>query len=500
MFPENFLWGGATAANQYEGGYAEEGKGLSCIDVMSSGSYGVQRRTKWQRPDGTTGISALCFGGDKEIPVGAVPILDPDGDLIYPSHTGSDFYHRYKEDIRLMAEMGFKCFRLSINWARIFPTGQEKEPLEAGLAFYDRIFDECARYGIEPLVTLSHYETPLQLAIDYNGWASREVVDHFYHYAATVIERYKNKVKYWLTFNEINCIEQAPFVTAALLQGTEANIAIAAYHQFLASAKVAKLVHDKYPGMQVGMMLGFGPVYGLTSDPADQLAAYKAMESNLYYSDVQMKGEYPPFKLQELEEKGIVLPILEGDLKLLKEGVCDFVSFSCYGSSTVTTHEEDSVGEGNMVRGVKNPYLETNAWGWPTDPQCLRLTFNILYNRYGKPMWCVENGIGWNDQLTEDYKVHDDYRIRYLQQNLQSMKDAVEKDRLPIMGYTMWGCIDLVSNGEGEMNKRYGFVYVDRDNVGNGTYNRYPKDSFYWYKRVIDTNGEDLSDLKESEA
>lgn len=495
MFPQDFLWGGATAANQYEGAYDVDGKGLSCIDVMTNGSHGVRRRVAWKMPDGQSGTSELCFGGEKEIPRGAVPYLDRTGTLYYPSHQASDFYHHYKEDIALMAQMGFKCFRLSINWARIFPTGQEEKPLEAGLKFYDDVFDECLKYGIEPLVTLSHYETPLQLAIDYNGWADRRLVDFFYRYASVLFERYQHKVKYWLTFNEINCIEQAPFVTAGLLHGSEKNIAIAAYHQFLASAKVVKLAHEKYPQFELGMMLGFGPVYGLTSDPADQLAAYKAMEKNLYYSDVQMKGEYPPFKLRELEEKNIVLPILEGDLELLKEGVCDFVSFSCYGSSTLTTHENDTVGEGNMVRGVANPYLETNAWGWPTDPQCLRLTLNILYNRYGKPMWCVENGIGWNDELTDDKKVHDDYRIRYLQANLKSMKAAIEEDGLPVMGYTMWGCIDLVSNGEGEMKKRYGFVYVDRDDLGRGTYNRYPKDSFEWYKRVIATNGENLEDL-----
>ena len=494
-FSKDFLWGGATAANQYEGAWDADGKGVSCIDVMSNGSHGVRRRVKWQKPDGQVGTSELCFGGEKCLPEGAVPILDTTGELYYPSHEASDFYHHYKEDIRLMADMGFKVFRLSINWTRIFPTGVEKEPLEAGLEFYDKVFDECLKYVIEPLVTLSHYETPLYLASTYNGWASRELVDFFFHYSVTLFERYKDKVKYWLTFNEINCIEQAPFVTAGLLQGTPENIAIAAYHQFLASAKVVKYAHEHYPNFELGMMLGFGPVYGLTADPNDQLAAYKAMEHNLAYSDVQMLGVYPPFKLKEFEEEGIVLPIMEGDLELLKEGVCDFVSFSCYGSSTVTTHENDTVGEGNMVSGVANPYLETNAWGWPTDPQCLRLTLNILYNRYRKPMWCVENGIGWNDILEADNTVHDDYRIKYLQANIESMKAAVEIDGLPVMGYTMWGCIDVVSNGEGEMKKRYGFVYVDRDDYGNGTYNRYPKDSYYWYKRCIETLGEEVEAL-----
>ena len=492
MFSEDFLWGGATAANQYEGGYDADGKGLSCIDVMSNGAHGIRRRVKWEKPDGESGYAELCFGGEKILPEGAIPVLDESGTLYYPSHTASDFYHHYKEDIRLMAEMGFKCFRLSINWARIFPTGTEKEPLEAGLEFYDKVFDECKKYGIEPLVTLSHYETPLYLSQKYNGWASREMVDFFEHYAKTLFERFHDKVKYWLTFNEINCIEQAPFVTAGVIYGTEENIARAAYHQFIASAKVVKFAHEHYPDLKLGMMLGFGPVYGLTADPNDQLAAYKAMEGNLVYSDVQMLGEYTPWKLAELEEKNIVLPILEGDLQLLKEGVCDFISFSCYGSSTLTTHENDTVGEGNMVRGVKNPYLETNAWGWPTDPQCLRIVLNILYNRYHKPMWCVESGIGWSDEITEDHQIHDDYRIKYLQQNLKSMKDAVEKDRLPVMGYTLWSAIDLVSNGEGEMKKRYGLVYVNRDDYGNGTYNRYKKDSADWYKEVIETRGESL--------
>ena len=495
-FSKDFLWGGATAANQYEGGVFEGGAGLSTADVMTNGSHTVRRQVTWKKADGTVGSTPLCFGSnERDLPEGAVPCVIEGDKYYYPSHIASDFYHHYKEDIKLCAEEGFKCFRLSIKWSRIFPNGDDAQPNEEGLKFYDDVFDECAKYGIEPLVTLEHYENPLALAIKYNGWDSRELVDLFVKYATTCFKRYQGKVKYYLTFNEINCIEWAPFVTAGLIHGQPQNVANATFHQFLASAKTVIAAHKDFPELKIGMMLAFGPVYGYTSDPADQLLAKQREDATLFYSDVQMLGRYSNYKLEEYKRNGITIPAQEGDFEILKEGVCDFLSFSCYGSHVVTTHEDDSLeaggGNGGMERTVANPYLKTNAWGWATDPNCLRIAVNTFYNRYHCDLWCVENGIGWNDTF-EDNTVHDSYRIDYMRANIASLKDAVEIDGVPMMGYLYWGCVDMVSNGEGEMAKRYGQIYVDADNYGQGTMQRTVKDSYHWYQKCINTNGEDL--------
>ena len=492
-FRKDFLWGGATAANQYEGGVHEGGAGLATGDVMTNGSHTVRRQVTWMKPDGTTGSTPLCFGSDeRHLPEGAVPCELHDDKYYYPSHIASDFYHHYKEDIALMAEEGFKCLRISMKWSRIFPNGDDETPNEKGLTFYDAVFDECKKYGIEPLVTLSHYETPIGLTIRYGGWKNRKCIDFFEKYATTVIKRYAGKVKYYLTFNEINIMSMMPYMAGGLTDFSDQAKAQGAHNQFVASAKVVKFVHENYPDIKVGQMLAYGPVYTYTCDPADQILALESQQGTLWYSDVQTGGHYPAYKLKEYERKGIVLDDCQEDYELLEKYSADFLSFSCYGSSTVTTHK-DLAGEtgGNFSMGVTNPYVKTNAWGWATDPACLRLACNTLYYRYNKPIWIVENGIGWNDEFV-DGKVHDDYRIEYLRENIQSMDDAINKDGVELMGYTMWGCIDLVSAGTGEMRKRYGFVYVDRDDEGNGSLKRYKKDSFYWYKKVIETNGEDL--------
>ena len=492
-FPDGFLWGGATAANQYEGGWDEGGKGPNTSDALTNGSHTVPRRVTWRNPaTGETGSTGMGFGAPMEVPEGAkVAIIDGE---YYPSHTATDFYHHYQEDIALMGEMGFKCFRLSMNWARIFPNGDDAEPNPEGLAFYDAVFDECAKYGIEPLVTLSHYETPLHLTNAYGGWKSRACIDPFVRYATTVMKHYLGKVKYYLTFNEINMMSHAPYMGGGLIDQSPQAKAQGAHNQFVASALTVKAAHEISPEIKVGQMLAFGPTYPYTADPADDLLVMEREHDTLWYSDVQTGGYYPAYRLKEMERQGIELDMEEGDLELLATYPADFLSFSCYGGSTVTTHPEDAgVEGGNFVMGVKNPYLETNAWGWATDPYCLRLTLNKLYDRYRKPLWIVENGIGWSDVKEADGSVHDDYRIDYLRKNIQSMKDAIEIDGVDLMGYTMWGCVDLVSCGTGEMRKRYGFIYVDRDDEGKGTLERSRKDSFYWYKKVIETNGEDLS-------
>lgn len=493
-FPSNFLWGGASAANQYEGGYNEGGKALTISDVTTAGSHTKPREIGWVIPEtGETGTTGMGFGSPTVFPEGAVPcVLDG---VYYPSHKATDFYHHYKEDIALMAEMGFKTFRMSIAWPRIYPDLESDTPNEEGLKFYDDVFDELLKYGIEPLVTLSHFEIPIDLVIKYGGWKNRAAVDLFVKYTTTVLKRYKGKVKYWLTFNEINMMEHVQSMTIGVLESNPQAKADAALYQFIASALTVKAAHEISEDNQVGMMLAYQPLYAETCDPEDQLFVLKKAQSQfLWYSDVQVGGKYPNYKLKEYEREGIKLNALDGDLELLEKYPCDFLSFSCYGSSNFTTHGDFIAnGGGNAIHGKKNPYLEANAWGWETDPQCLRIALNTLFDRYHKPLFIVENGIGWADVLEEDNTVHDSYRIEYLRQNLKSMRDAVVIDGIPLMGYTMWGCIDLVSAGTGEMKKRYGFVYVDMDDEGNGTLNRYKKDSFYWYKKVIASDGEDLS-------
>lgn len=495
-FPNHFLWGGATAANQYEGGVFEGGAGLSTSDVMTNGSHTVRRQVTWKKSDGTIGSTPLCFGSEeRHLPNGAIPCVIENGQYYYPSHIASDFYHHYKDDIKLCAEEGFKCFRLSIKWSRIFPDGDDEYPNEKGLQFYDNVFDECKKYGIEPLVTLAHYETPLSLTIRYNGWNSRHLVDAYVKYAKTCFNRYHGKVKYYLTFNEINLIESAPYVEAGLIHADPQNIANASFHQFLASALTVKEAHEHFPELRIGMMLACGPVYGFTSDLADQLLSMQEQDRVLFYSDVQMKGIYSKYKLAEYTRDHISLPAESNDIEIIKKYTCDFLSFSCYGSHVVTTHmegQEKGDGNGAMSRTVVNPYLQTNAWGWATDPQCLRIVVNTLFNRYHCDIWCVENGIGWND-VFEDDTVHDSYRIDYMKANIQSLKEAIEIDGIPVLGYLYWGCVDMVSNGEGEMAKRYGQIYVDADNYGQGTMKRSTKDSYYWYQKVCKTNGSDLS-------
>lgn len=493
-FPEGFLWGGATAANQYEGGYLDGGKGLNTSDVLTAGAHTTPRRITWRNPTtGETGSIDYAFGLMQKaniFPDGVEPAV-VEGEY-YPSHVATDFYHHYKEDIALMGEMGFKTFRLSMNWARIFPHGDDERPNEEGLAFYDAVFDECHRYGIEPLVTLSHYETPLHLATAYGGWKSRRLIDFFETYAKTMFARYQGKVKYWLTFNEINCMEWMPFMAGGMSDFTEQAKAQGAHNQFVASARAVRAAHEISPAIKVGQMLAYQPLYAYTCDPADQLKVMEDGHGTLFYSDVQTGGRYPEYRLRQYERDGISLDMEDDDLDLIAAYPADFLSFSCYGSSTLTTHEEEA-GGGNLFMGVKNPYLKTNAWGWATDPACLRLALNTLWDRYHKPLWVVENGIGWDDVMEKDGSVHDSYRIEYLRQNIASMDDAVTLDGVDLMGYTMWGCIDLVSAGTGEMKKRYGFVYVDRDNQGNGSLRRSKKDSFDWYKKVIASNGADLS-------
>ena len=465
IFPKNFLWGGAVAANQCEGAYQEDGKGLSVQDVLPRGIRGS--RTK--------------LPTEENLKLEAI-----------------DFYHRYPQDIKMFAEMGFKVFRTSIAWSRIFPKGDEEQPNEAGLEFYDRVFEECRKYGIEPLVTLSHYETPLYLAETYNGWTDRRMIGFYERYVRTVFKRYRGKVKYWLTFNEINSLLHAPFMSGGIanMQGlTEQDLYQAAHHELVASALATKIGHEMMTDAMIGCMILSLPTYPLTPSPDDVIAAMDAEHRNYFYGDVHVRGKYPGYMKRYFREHGIQIQFAPEDEEILKNTV-DFVSFSYYMSVCATSDpEKQKKGLGNLLGGVPNPTLKASDWGWQIDPKGLRYVLNMFYDRYQKPLFIVENGLGAVDVLNEDENgnktVEDDYRIQYLKDHLIQVGEAIQ-DGVEIMGYTSWGCIDVVSASTAELKKRYGYIYVDRNDDGTGTMERYKKKSFYWYQKVIESNGEVL--------
>ena len=487
-FKEGFLWGGATAANQYEGAWNIGNKGVSSADCCTRGSRSEPRKVTYMTKEGEIKADVM-FGLDA--PEGAQFGCFEGYD--YPSHEASDFYHHYKEDIALMAEMGFKTFRMSINWTRIYPLGYEEEPNEEGLKFYDDVFDECLKYGIKPLVTLSHYETPVGLTNKWGSWADARTIDCFARYVETVGNRYKGKVEYWLTFNEINCLEFGGWMAAGVASRDPQKIADAGKHQLLASAKAVQILHEIDENNKVGNMIGYGMIYPYTCNPKDVFQTWEKFKGSYFYCDVQARGYYPSYKLKEYEQKGIQFSLTKEEKELLKNGTVDFISFSYYMSNCTSTDLKVLADQGgNMMFGVKNPYLKASDWGWQIDPIGLRLSLNYMYDRYQKPLMVVENGLGAQDVLEANGEIHDSYRIDYLRDHIQAMHDAVSLDGVELWGFTPWGCIDLVSASTGEMHKRYGFVYVDYQDDGTGNGNRIRKDSFYWYKKVIASNGEDL--------
>lgn len=468
MLPKNFLWGGAVAANQCEGAWNVDGKGISTADCMTAGTLNKKREY-------TDGIVEGKY---------------------YPNHNGIDFYHRYKEDVALFAEMGFKCFRTSIAWTRIFPNGDDDVPNEAGLEFYDRLFDELLKYGIEPVVTISHYETPYNLVKKYRSWSNRKVIDFFVKYCETIFCRYKDKVKYWMTFNEINSIVIFPQASAGIRidEGENAKQVCyqAAHNQLVASARAVKLGHEICPDFKIGMMMLHPTLYAETCMPENQIKLMEMRDVHYYFSDLQVRGYYSNKARKYLEKNNIKLDVTDDDVKVLREGTVDFIGFSYYDSHIISIDPEKQRSAGNVFNFVKNPYLQATDWGWPIDPVGLRVALNQLYDRYQKPLFIVENGLGAVDKVEEDGTINDDYRIDYLRRHITEFKKAVEEDGVDLIGYTPWGCIDLISMGTGEMKKRYGFIYVDRDSAGNGTLNRMKKKSFEWYKTVIESNGEIL--------
>lgn len=469
----NFLWGGASAAHQIEGGLKE--RGLSVSDVLTIGGIGKVRKI-------TDGIEENEF---------------------YPNHDAVDFYSHYKEDVKLFAEMGFKCYRTSINWSRIFPNGDDEKPNEKGLQFYDDLFDELSKYKIEPVVTLSHFEMPYHLAKEYGGFHNRKCIDFFVKYAKTCFKRYKDKVKYWLTFNEIN--NQSNFqndmygwtnsgVKYSLFKNKEEAMYQVVHYEMVASALAVKTAHEIDKSLKVGCMIACEAFYPRTCHPQDIIQSLESSRDVFFYSDVHVRGYYPHYILKKFERENYHLDITKNDLKILKEGCVDFIGLSYYFSHAVSFEANIDISKNINAKNehiVDNPYLSKTEWGWQIDPIGLRYVLNYLYDRYQKPLFIIENGMGAQDQLI-DGRIHDQYRIDFLKKHLEQLKIAIDLDGVEVIGYTAWAAIDMISFSTGEMKKRYGFIYVDRNNDGSGSYKRYKKDSFYWYKKVIETNGEEL--------
>lgn len=493
-FPKNFYWGGTVAANQCEGAYNEDGRGLIKKDFLTAGTHHAPRCYIYKTVDGQV-KRASGFG--EVLPKDAQLIIDPNE--YYPNHQGIDFYHRYKEDIALFAEMGFKMFRMSISWSRIFPNGDDETPNQAGVDFYRSMFEEMKKYGIEPLVTLHHFDTPYALEKKYGGWHNRQLIDAFVRYSEFCFNEYREYVTYWLTFNEINNELMVTHLIPDLPKEVTQQAYQSLHHQFVASAKAVQQAHIINSDNKIGCMICGLVSYPLTCDPKDILYSQQRMQNVFYYSgDVMVKGKYPHYAQRIWHDLGIELTITAEDLDELAAGTVDMYTYSYYMSNCDTTHEGVEKVGGNFSFGAKNPYLNYSDWGWGFDADGLRYSLNELYSRYGLPIIVTENGWGQDDVVEADGSIHDDYRINYLAEHVKAMDEAIA-DGVDLIGYTSWGCIDLISAGTGQMKKRYGYIYVDRDDKGQGTLARYKKDSFYWYKEVIKNNGE-LPQAKEAKA
>ena len=489
-FPKNFLWGGDISANQAEGGWNEDGKSPTETDFLLGGTKDTPRLAYYQNPDGTIGQIPQFTG---LLPKGAKYIIKED--KFYPNHKATDFYHHYKEDIALFGEMGFTAFNLTLSWARIFPNGLQGGLNQKGVEFYRNVFKECQKHNIEPIVHLYKYDMPVYYLEELGGWSNRQLIDEFVELARVAFTEYKGLVKYWNTFNEINILQMMVATAKEYGQDESQRLYEELHNQLVASAKVVKLAHEMDPKLKVGCMVAGLFSYPYCCDPKDMIANQKQMQDIFYYcADTFVRGHYPSYAKRLWNELGVTLNISEEDKQTLAEGKVDFMAFSYYFTNIVTTHENDEdleMASGNLMGGIKNPYLEVSDWGWAIDPVGLKFYLHEIYDRYQIPLINIENGLGAYDTLNEDGTVHDDYRIEYLREHIKTMSEAVDEG-VDLFGYTTWGCIDLVSASTGEVRKRYGFIYVDVDDEGNGTYDRYRKDSFYWYKKVIASNGEDL--------
>jgi 6-phospho-beta-glucosidase len=479
-FPEDMLWGSASADFQYEGGFDEGGRGMITHDFVTDGSIDRPRMMTYVMPDGTFGETPMRT----EMPDGAKGCIMPN--RYYPSHNGVDFYHRYKEDIALLAEMGLNCMRFSICWGRIFPTGDEEQPNEEGLKFYENVVDECLSHGIQPLITICHDELPIYLADTYEGWLSRHTIDCYLKLCKALFERLGGKVKYWITFNEINVLRGYSHLGVHSVR--DAVTYQCFHHMFVANAKAIELGRQMMPNAIFGVMFALSPVYPLTCKPEDVWAQMDLRRRSLFFPDVMIRGYYPNYQEHYFETVGVSIKKEDGDDELIQKYTLDFISFSCYRSTTVNAHSSTRCG----LSFDQNPYLKSTPWGWPIDPQSLRYLCNELWDRYQKPIMIVENGMGNIDRVGENCYVEDDERIQYLKDHFEEIRKTVEIDKVPVLAYTMWGGVDLVSLSTGEMKKRYGWIYVDMDDKGKGTKDRYRKKSFYWMKEFLETKGKNL--------
>ncbi len=482
-FPKGFLWGGATAANQYEGGYLEGGRGLATSDAIKGGDRDHPRMYTVKTKEG----EILELPREASLPEGAVGYIIPD--IYYPSHQATDFYHHYKEDIALFAEMGMNSFRFSMSWSRIIPDGKETVN-EEGLKFYDAVVDECLKYGIEPIVTIAHFDVPMVLADELDGWHCRKVVDYFVHFADVLFTHFKGRIKYWMTFNEINILRSWMQLGIHSVDPQVRYQAI--HHCFVASAKAVIRGHEIDPDNKIGMMVAYGPSYPLTCQPEDVMQSIIDMRFKEFYIDVQVRGYYPNYMKKWFERNNITIKMEEGDLDVIAQGTVDYIGFSYYATGTSSADPDAAKTAGNQVNAGKNPYLQANRWGWQIDPMGLRISLSQMYDRYHIPLMIVENGIGALDVVEEDGSIHDEYRIEYMRDHIKAMKDAIDLDGVVLWGYQPWGHIDLVSAGTGEMRKRYGFIFVDRYDDGTGDFSRKKKDSFYYMQKVYQSNGEDI--------
>ena len=469
-FEKNFLWGGAVAANQCEGAWDEDGKGMILAELDHNDT------------NKNHGIS---------IPIRDLNYLKKfknDKETYFPKRNGINFYHTYKEDLSLLKEAGLKCFRTSIDWARIFPNGDDMEPNEKGIAYYDDLINEIRNNGMEPIITISHYELPISLVERYGGWRSPQFYKAFVRYAKFVIDRWNKKVTYWVVINQINLSEALPFEAIGLAKEDNRNFwqdyYQAIHYQLLACAKV-KEYSKKYPFIKIGTMNADMSAYPKTPKPQDVIMTMKHNRMNFFYTDVSFRGKYPGFILRYFDEEGIKIDISEDDKKLLKENTLDFLGISYYFTlckDATCTIRQESV--------VDNPYLEKTQWGWTLDPDGFYYCLSQYYDRYEKPIFILENGLGCHDKVINN-EIHDDYRIHYLKEHLLQLENALN-DGVEVLGYCLWSPIDIIAASSSQMSKRYGLIYVDLDDMGNGSGKRLKKDSFYWYKKVIETNGESL--------
>jgi 6-phospho-beta-glucosidase len=472
-FPKDFLWGGAVAACQCEGAFDEDGRGLSVSDL--------HRYVNGDK-------KGIIEQGDKTLEQIEFAIHDKEG--YYPKRYGIDFYHTYKEDLALFREMGLKCFRFSVSWSRIFPRGDEESPNQDGLHFYDQLIDEIIQNRMEPIITISHYDPPITLVTEYGGFGNRKTIDFFVKYAEILLKRYGKKVKYWIVFNQINLIDVCMMKSLAIYVGQSDNMRQlmyqAVHNQFVACARIKQIAYKIDPDMKIGTMIGDFKVYPKTCNPNDVVLALQRNRMQYFFTDVQFRGEYPAYALRFFADSNIDIDVEKGDLELINRYRMDYMALSYYYTAIVDAETDD------MDPSVRhqNPYLKPTRWEWRADPKGFYTTLSEYWDRYQKPIMIAENGFGAVDQK-DGNQVHDPYRIDYVREHIREMKNAI-RDGADIFAYCLWSPIDIISSSTAEMKKRYGFIYVDQDDYGNGSRKRIKKDSFYWYRKVIESNGRDL--------